>query len=431
MMDKPIKLQDFQITLQTRNTKGKIKYVHFKRDNSPIYIKLCSRSGSRFDPEGKEGLAHFVEHVVLNGTEKFIGKRELSQALDNIGGSYSAQTGYEYTCFNFLIANKSSLPLISDVSNQILRKPSLLEDKISSEKKVVQSEISSKIDDKKRVLSNGVKSLIYGDRSIARSPSGSKESIELINREDILTHLEHTLPNYMTVVSCGDCDITDIINNFDDSIPYCEETIINDDRDRQHSDVKHGVTKMRDQKLIYCSFAFPTCSLDSKDWLPLNIISTYLGKGRSSLLKEILRYKNNLIYSTSSGNDYFSDSGYFFIEASMKKENLEPATNKIVDMLTIFLNNGIEDNDLSVVKNKIINSSIISTQTVQSWVNTHFYRQLLIRDSNYYYNDFLNDVKNITKEQIKEVANKYLTKDKMHLYAVGNLEISEIENIIH
>ena len=71
-------------------------------------MKICSRSGSRFDPKEKRGLAHFVEHVVLDGTEKFSNKEELFLPIDDIGGSYSAPTSPEYTCFDFLIAKKNT-----------------------------------------------------------------------------------------------------------------------------------------------------------------------------------------------------------------------------------------------------------------------------------------------------------------------------------
>ncbi|NMB91641.1 insulinase family protein [candidate division WWE3 bacterium] len=428
-MKKLITLQDFQVTLQNRNEKGMIKFVHFKRSNSPISIKVCSRSGSRFDPEGKEGLAHFVEHIVLSGTEKFPSKRELSLAIYNIGGSYSATTATEYTCFNFLIAKKEHIPLVGEITHQILEKPTLSEEKIEREKKVVQDEISERMDNKKRLLANGIRSLIYGDNPLARNVSGYKKSVESISKRDIDKHLKEVTPNNTTIISCGDCDIEELIRSFDSSVP-CKEYISNSYKVSSYQTVRYGSTEVPGQKLVHCSLAFPTCNLGSKDVLALKLLTTYLGEGRASLLKNTLRYQNNLLYSVLAKSNYFSDSGYLSIEATTKKENLNQVINIITETLNDLLQNGVKDEDLFVIKNKIINSSIISTQTAQSWVGGHFYRQLLIKSDNYYFNDFLNDVSNIDTKTINKVAQKYLTKDNMYLYAVGNIKTKEIKDLL-
>lgn len=114
----------------------------------------------------------------------------------------------------------------------------------------------------------------------------------------------------------------------------------------------------------------------------------------------------------------------------IQKENLKQVINIITETLNDLLQNGVKDEDLFVIKNKIINSSIISTQTAQSWVGGHFYRQLLIKSDNYYFNDFLNDVSNIDTKTINKVAQKYLTKDNMYLYAVGNIKTKEIKDLL-
>lgn len=428
-MNKNIKLEDFQLTLQRKNTQNGLKFVHFKKANAPIAIEICSRSGSRFDPKEKAGLAHFVEHIVLDGTEKFTDKKQISLALDDVGGSYSAHTAPEYTSFDFVIAKKEQLALVADIAYQILKRPKLEEKQIESEKRIIKDEIASRLDDKKRLLSDNIKLLMYGNNPLSSNGLGSEESIMSINRQYLAAHLENILPNDMTVVSCGDCDIEDLVSTFNTKLP-CKVTSGASSAPTIMKEPRYGATKMENQKLVYCILAFPTCSLESDDYLPLHILSPYLGRGRASLLKEILRYKNSLLYSVTSGNNFYSDTGYFFIEISTKKENLELVINKIMEALSKLVDDGIPQEALSVIKNKLINSSIISTQTVQSWVNTHFYRELLVRNNNYYYNDFLNDISSISKETVDKVIRKYLTKDNMYFYAAGDIEESEVAKLL-
>jgi predicted Zn-dependent peptidase len=423
-----IKLENFQITLQRENTNKGLKFVHFKKTSSPIAIKVCSRSGSRYDPATKEGLAHFVEHAVLDGTEKFPNKKELSLVLDDIGGSYSGATSPELVCFDFLVATKEYLPLIGEITDQIINKPLLEEKTIESEKKIIKTEIAQRLDDPKRVISSGTKILMYGNNPIARNAAGNETSIVTIDRKDLLSHIENTLPKDMTVISCGDCDIKELINTFETKLPY-KKSIEKPETPTLLQEKKFGVTKLQDQKLVNCLIAFPTCGIGSEDCLSLGLASSYFGRSRASLLKEILRYENNLLYSVTTGNSYFSDTGFFAIEMGIKQENLETAVIKISETLSKLKQEGINQKSLDIIKNKVINSSLINTQTVQSWVGNHYYRNLLVRDNNYFYNDYLNEVENISKETVDTVIKKYLIKDNLYFYVAGNLEENTIEDL--
>jgi len=425
-----IKLEDFQITLQRKISPKGIKFVHFKKPNAPISLKICSRSGSRFDTVTKSGLAHFVEHIVLDGTEKYSNKKELSLSFDDLGASYSATTGAEYTKFDFLIAKKEHLSFIADVVDQIFNKPLLSGKSIELEKKIIKTEVSSKLDNNKRVLSNNIKTLMYGNNSLAFNISGTEESVEAITREDLLSHLNSTFFQDMTVVSCGSCDVEDIYSLFEPILKN-EKGTVPLEVPQISTGAKYGSYKMADQKLVYCMFAFPTKGLASEDDVALNVLSGYLGKGRASVLSEVLRYDEGLLYSVTSGNNRFSDTGYFYIELAVKKENLTIVFNKIKEVLVKLVKDGITQEALNILKNKTVNAGIISTQTVQFWSDTQFYKELLIKDNAYSYINYLNDIDALSKTDVDRVINKYITEDNMFFYAVGNVEEDEIDNLFN
>src|SRR3989344_1063639 len=117
-MKNSIKLEDFQVELQKATLPNGVRFIHYKKPNAPIAITIASRSGSRFDPKGKEGLAHFLEHMMFMGTEKYPNKKELSLVLEDTGSLYSAGTGTEAVKFEFTLAKKEYLPLIADTAEQ-------------------------------------------------------------------------------------------------------------------------------------------------------------------------------------------------------------------------------------------------------------------------------------------------------------------------
>src|SRR3989338_3815549 len=138
-MKNKIKLEDFEIELQKTTLPNGVRFVHYKKPNAPIAITIASRSGSRYDPKGKDGLAHFLEHMVLEGTEKNPTKKEFSLMLEDIGGYFSAITAPESIRFEFTIAKIEQLVLVADIANQIINKPLFLDKRVESERKVIKT----------------------------------------------------------------------------------------------------------------------------------------------------------------------------------------------------------------------------------------------------------------------------------------------------
>ena len=79
-----------------------VKDEHSKTSSANCYVK----SGSLNDPDDVNGIAHFCEHMLFLGTNRFPVENEYSQYLMNNGGSRNAATGEDYTTFYFDIKNE-------------------------------------------------------------------------------------------------------------------------------------------------------------------------------------------------------------------------------------------------------------------------------------------------------------------------------------
>src|SRR3974390_2314249 len=64
-----------------------------------VSIGLWVGVGSRYEPASLNGVCHFIEHLLFKGTEKRSAK-EISEAVEGIGGSMNAFTSEESTCFH-------------------------------------------------------------------------------------------------------------------------------------------------------------------------------------------------------------------------------------------------------------------------------------------------------------------------------------------
>jgi len=100
--------------------------------------------GSSSDPEDREGLAHFLEHMLFLGTEKYPDPDEYQTFIAQNGGSRNAFTAKEHTNYFFDIKNASLEPML-DRFSQFFIAPSFNPDYVERERNAVNSEYLGKI----------------------------------------------------------------------------------------------------------------------------------------------------------------------------------------------------------------------------------------------------------------------------------------------
>lgn len=102
--------------------------------------------GTSSDPEGREGLTHFLEHMLFLGTEKYPAADEFRTFIASHGGRYNAYTAFEHTNYYFDIGKEHLAPAL-DRFAQFFIAPLFTADYVTSERKAVHSEYSAKLKD--------------------------------------------------------------------------------------------------------------------------------------------------------------------------------------------------------------------------------------------------------------------------------------------
>ncbi|CAO2178017.1 unnamed protein product [Urochloa humidicola] len=165
--------------------------------------------GSFSDPEGLEGLAHFLEHMLFYASEKYPGEHEYTKYISEHGGSYNAFTSSETTNF-FFDVNVDNFEEALDRFAQFFIKPLMSQDAVLREIKAVDSE------HKKNLLSDGwrmyqlQKHLASKDHPYHKFSTGSWETLEtkpkgrgLDIRDELLKFYENYSANLMHLVVYG------------------------------------------------------------------------------------------------------------------------------------------------------------------------------------------------------------------------------------
>ena len=138
--------------------------------------------GSGSDPEGWNGLAHFLEHMLFLGTEKYPEAGEYQKFIQSRGGSNNAYTAYDHTNYFFSV-NHDSLEPALDRFSRFFIDPTFEDTYVDRERSVVHSEYQARLKEEGRRIWAAQKQILNQGHPASRFSVGSLET--LADRESV------------------------------------------------------------------------------------------------------------------------------------------------------------------------------------------------------------------------------------------------------
>lgn len=164
---------------------------------------LAINVGHFDDPTDREGLAHYLEHMLFLGTEKYPNSGEFQNFINQHGGTHNAWTGTEHSCFFFDVAT-SAFEKALDRFAQFFTAPLFNEESLDKERQAIESEYKLKLNDDVRRLYQVHKETIHPQHPFAKFSVGNEQTLSdrnqvSIRREIVQFHREHYSADLMTL----------------------------------------------------------------------------------------------------------------------------------------------------------------------------------------------------------------------------------------
>ena len=177
-----------------------IRLVHKPTSNGQTaHFGLTVNAGSRDELENEQGLAHFIEHSLLEGTKRRRAFHILSR-VDSVGAELNAYTTKEETVIyaSFLLNHfERAIEVIADIT----KNSTFPEKEIAKERDVIIDEIQSYQDNPAELIFDDFEELIYGGHPIGRNILGTEESVRMLGRDDIQSFIERRYKSSEIVLS--------------------------------------------------------------------------------------------------------------------------------------------------------------------------------------------------------------------------------------
>lgn len=291
-------------------------------------------TGSRFEPAGKEGIAHFFEHIVFKGTAHYPTAQKLSAAIDGLGADFNAFTGQEYTGYYVKAAARHVRKALDVVSDMLLQ-PLIRQTDVEREKSVIVEEINMYHDSPSQHISNLFGQLVYQGSGLGHDIIGTKKTVAGISADDFRAFLRqwYGLPNMVLVLAGKGSVVEDPA-----TLKTAEELFSKEGGERQNmrqeiqpflSDSLLSPHKLhvefRETQQAHFILAWPGIERSDPDRYILSVLSALLGGNMSSRLFTEVREKRGLSYYVHSTIDQFHDKGIFGVAAGVDPARIQEA----------------------------------------------------------------------------------------------------------
>jgi predicted Zn-dependent peptidase len=427
-----------------------------------VTVMFLANTGSRFEPVGKEGIAHFFEHMVFKGTKKYPTAKVLARTLDSVGAEFNAFTSKEYTGY-YVKSAASNFDLALDVLSEMLFAPLLRQQDIDREKGVIIEELNMYVDTPQYHVANVFEQMLFSDPALAHDIIGSKDSIRSLTSEDFHNFLQRFYgPENLLLVVAGGLDkiskepkilakkVTLAFNKLNEKrgeitkLPTAKlfQTKQAETKLTELTELNKSAFSSRRFKLIkrkseqaHFVLAWPALSRHHPDRIALSVLSTILGDNMSSRLFTEVREKRGLCYYVRSTLEYYHDSGYLGARAGVDPKRLKEAI-KATKAVFYNLANGqgeagesgeISAKELLRAQNYLKGTTLLNLEESNNVAQFYGFKQLL-DDKILTPSEVISKIEAVTVKDLKRLAKLIFQKDQLRFALIGNFaNTKEIE----
>lgn len=409
---------------------GQTVIIKEVKTNPIVTMDTWIKTGSINETDANNGVAHFLEHLFFKGSKNHA-PGEFDKLLETKGAITNAATSKDFTHYYITIPSKyfdEALELHADM----LMNPLIPRKELEKERKVVLEEICKDENSPDHVVYDNLVSMLYTDHPYKRKVIGTKEIIETIPRDEILNYYNTWYsPSNMVTVIVGDVNAEDVLSkvkqNFNGNPQKAPKPVY--PKEKQLTEQAKKIVYLPAQS-GYMLIGFRGTTISAPDSYALDVLATILGEGRSSIFYQEIKDKLQLAYSISASNAGFKDDGIFYISANFTPDKLQKLENTIFDKINQVKKDGVTAEQVQLAKNVIERNTYYERESISNIAQEIGYIMVTANDIKVY-DDYVANIKKVTQEDVKRVANKYLgvNRSAVSIVLPESSKEKEISNI--
>jgi len=303
---------------------------------------VAFEAGARTERPEENGMAHFLEHLVFKGGEKYDDYRKVNETAERMGAMLNAFTSHDLVAFH-LTARAEVSPQALDLLTDFVGRPRIDADELDRERGVVIQEIARAFDQPAMVAEHLIDRAAFGEHPLGRPVLGPEEHLRTFTREAIVAFRERRwagrrggafLVGNLSSLP-GDAELAELFGRFPalngpdafEPAPAFVPQVLVEQRDSNQSHLRMSYRPSIDPG-------------DPAQRAALTIYSTLLGGSMGSRLFDEIREQRGLCYSVYSVDHSYADTPVLQLSAGLESGKCLEAFGRMGEIVSELRDQG-------------------------------------------------------------------------------------------
>jgi predicted Zn-dependent peptidase len=376
-------------------------------------------SGSRRETPERNGISHFIEHMLFKGTSSRSAE-DIARSVDSLGGNLDAFTAKELVCFNTKVLDQHLSKAFEVLADLVLH-PSFRDEDIEKEKGVILEEIKMEADSPDYLVHEIFSSNFWKDHPLGKPILGTRETVKRFDRESVLEYYSSVyVPSNLIVTAAGNLTHERLVGlvreHFENTAPGAP--LGPDSPPNTHARIALRNKKALEQ--VHLCLGVPSYPLPHAERFPCYVLNTLLGGGMSSRLFQNIRERQGLAYAVFSELSPYRDTGCLSIYAGTSIESAPRVVESILREFRELKQEQVSVEELRRAKDHLKGSLMLSLESTSSRMS-NLARQEMYFGRFFTLDELVESIESVTADDVQRIAQKFFDPRQIAVTVLGNL----------
>jgi len=394
-------------------------------NTASVTFLILVGAGSRYETKAMNGISHFLEHMFFKGAETYKSTKEVSEAIDGVGGDFNAFTGKEYAGYYIKVAAENQ-DLALNVLADMLIHSKFDPKEIDKERGVILEEYNMYQDTPMYQIGWDFERLIYGDQPMGYDQVGTKELIGSVTQAQFLDYRKKLYtPDNTVIAVAGNIEHADAVAKIEKLFKF--ETV------KKQMEFA-PLTGLSREKMLYLRnkkteqahivVGYPGYSETAELIFPAKIVSIILGGNMSSRMFLNVREAQGLAYYISTSTDEYIDTGTLTTSAGVSVERIDQAISAVIDEYKKAAESGFTEKELRQAKDFLKGKLVLRLEDSEEYAHLLGKYELITGEAKSP-EEIMTMVEGVTLEQANQVAKELFVPSELRMAIIGPYEDEE------
>ena len=302
-----------------------------------VTLMAAFDAGARTERADENGMAHFLEHLVFKGGEKYPHYRDVNEAAESIGAVLNAYTSHDLVAFH-ITARAERLLDAADLLTDFVARPRIDPDELDRERGVVVQEIARANDQPAVLAEHLIDEAAFGDHPLGRTVLGPTEHLrDTFTRDGIVAFRSRRwAPQIGAAFAVGNLDAVDGGSRLEELFERFRPEPEPDPYEPAPAQHPRILVDGRTSNQSHLRMSYrPSIDVSSpRERAALAIYTTLLGGSMGSRLFDEIREQRGLAYSVSASPHAYADVPIVQLSAGLESSKCREAYRRMRDIVT-------------------------------------------------------------------------------------------------